>query len=200
VRDGGYSLPVEVESIQVTLTDPEGNQVYDKKLPLSSRGTFGGEWTLEEEGIPRGRYLLEARLPTLTWSGSEDTQSFRKAFYVASYKKSDFKVSLTADKKESVSGETVHLNAKGEYFFGAPLSGAEIEWSVRREGFRFRPERYPDYLFVDEEEIQKSLKRTQEGEGSHYEEEESYEGDGEEVLAGLYAVDSDGRLEDPKLK
>jgi alpha-2-macroglobulin len=206
VRDGVYQLPRELNSVKVTITDPEGTAIYDKDLSLSAMGLFTGQWTLGDDAIPRGRYRIEAQVPTLNWKGEESTQNFVKVFYVASYKKPDFKVDLKPERSEYVSGETVRLNARGSYFFGAPLSKAEIEWSVRQEGFRFQPidpqqsEKYRDYLFVDEEEIQKILKRVQEGERLQYDEEEAYEGDHEEVVAGVLSTDSDSRLEDPKIK
>ncbi|MFO1519469.1 MAG: MG2 domain-containing protein [bacterium] len=200
LREGVYRLPNDLSTVEVSLTDPSGTTIYQKELPLSPTGVFGDEWTLGDDSIPRGRYHVTAKVPTLSWKGESETQTFDKIFYVASYKKPDFKISLETDRKDFLSGEPIHLTARGSYFFGAPLSHAKVDWSIRQEGFRFSPEKYRDFLFVDEEAIQKVLKRSQEGKEISYEEGEAYEGDGKEVSAGVYSTDSESRLEDPKLK
>lgn len=199
LHDGSYRLPSDVETIDVTITDPEGNNIYEESLPVGATGRFGDEWELGDDDIPRGRYQVTAKVKVLTWRGESAEQTFTQAFYVSSYKKPDFKLSFTPEKKDYVSGEPIKLTAQGSYFFGAPLANAEIEWSLRQDGFRFSPPQFPDYLFVDEEAIQKALKRVQEGSTSRYEERESYEGDGAEVAAGVYSTDSESRVEDPKV-
>lgn len=200
VRDGVYHLPREVDYIDVTIADSDGDEIYAKQLQASANGVFGDTITLGDDTIPRGRYWITARVPTVRWSGEVSTQAFKQAFYVASYRKPDFTVRLTPERAEVVSGEPIKLTASGNYFFGAPLAHAEIAWAIRRDGFRFTAKKYPDFTFVDEEAIQRAITvRTEAGRLEH-DESEYYDGDGDDVLAGVYATDSHDRHDDPKVK
>ncbi|MBI4237250.1 MAG: hypothetical protein HY696_02380 [Deltaproteobacteria bacterium] len=200
LRDGVYHLPREVDYVDVTIADSNGDEIYAKQLSASANGVFGDSITLGDDAIPRGRYWITARVPTVRWSGEVSTQAFKQAFYVASYRKPDFTVGLTPERAEVVSGEPIKLTAFGRYFFGAPLAHAEIAWAIRREGFRFTAKKYPDFTFVDEEAIQHAIQvRTEAGRVEH-DESEYYDGDGDDVLAGVYATDSHDRHDDPKVK
>jgi uncharacterized protein YfaS (alpha-2-macroglobulin family) len=58
--------------------------------------------------------------------GGEHTEDI----YIASYHKPEFAVTVTPDKKVAVRGDTVHMTIEGKFFFGAPVAGAKVHYSV----------------------------------------------------------------------
>ena len=58
--------------------------------------------------------------------GSEHTEDI----YVASYRKPEYAVTVTPDKKTYARGETVRMTIEGKYFFGSPVAGAKVRYSV----------------------------------------------------------------------
>src|SRR5947207_14323982 len=54
----GYQL-LDSKTVNVTIEDPNNGKVFEKELPLSSRGTFSGEVDIADEA-PLGSYNLSA--------------------------------------------------------------------------------------------------------------------------------------------
>ncbi|MBF0492808.1 MAG: hypothetical protein HQM15_08510 [Deltaproteobacteria bacterium] len=200
LREGVYHLPSDLKEVDLKIVDSNHSEIYKKKLPLSVTGVLEDEILLGGEEIPRGRYSLNISIPTLSWKGEAKTQSFTKIFYVNSYKKPDFKLSLSSSTDEALSGEPIKIKAQGEYYFGAKLKNAELSWNIRQEAYRFKPKAFQDYSFVDEEKILKKKKKGNYGDTSYSEEKDFFEEDGKVLASGVYSTDSDSRIMDPKIK
>jgi len=79
----GYEL-VDSKTVNVTIEDPNNGKVFEKELPLSTRGSFSGDLDIADEA-PLGSYNITAAIGEAKASGY---------FEVQSYKKQEFKVSV----------------------------------------------------------------------------------------------------------
>ena len=135
--DARYGLPEGVKSLTVTVTDDQGRRVYQEELPLSEMGTVHGELTLDEEAS-LGYYYISARV---------GEQTFGAGFRVAEYRKPEFEVQVEADREACVQGDEIAVSVAATYYFGGPVAGAQVRWSVlsRDHFFRWEGEGYYDF-------------------------------------------------------
>ncbi|MFL6257097.1 MAG: alpha-2-macroglobulin family protein, partial [Pyrinomonadaceae bacterium] len=122
--DDGYRLP-QGKSVSVTVTDGDGANIYEKELPLSSRGTFSSEFDLPEE-TPLGYYTIHAALDGYEASGS---------FEVQEYKKPEYKVKVTTPQAYVRAGDATHFTVSANYFFGSPVAKASVKYYVYRSRY-----------------------------------------------------------------
>ncbi len=119
-RNGVPGLP-STDSVDVTVTDSRGSTVWNERLPLSDLGTFQGEFLLGEEP-PLGSY-------TMTTSYDMGPGA---TFQVEEYKKPEYEVTVRPDRKEYSRGDTLKAVISASYYFGAPVAGGNLRYTVRR--------------------------------------------------------------------
>ncbi len=130
--DARYSLPAEIESLEVRVGDPQGKELYKEKLSLGDMGTLYDELALDEEA-PLGTYYIEIQDPKHDlYAGT--------SFLVAEYKKPEFQVSVTTDRDAYLGGDTINVSADATYYFGGPVTGATVNWGVLSSPYWFRYE------------------------------------------------------------
>ncbi len=128
--DARYTLPQSIRTVHIIAYDDEGQEIYSNNLPLSDMGTFDGEFTLgEEAGL--GYYYISAEA-----EGYEDGVGFQ----VAEYRRPEFQVNVTPDQDEVLSGESVNVTAEATYFFGGPVTEAQVHWTLMAQDYRFQPD------------------------------------------------------------
>ncbi|MGH9768578.1 MAG: MG2 domain-containing protein, partial [Blastocatellia bacterium] len=172
--EGGYEMPA-VRAASVKITDQSDNEIFNKELPLSSRGSFSGEVDLPANA-PLGLYSVVATIGGATAHGS---------FEVAEYKKPEFKVKVTTPKNFVPVGEKTKFTVEAKYFFGAPVANSDVRYYVYRS-------RYYHWWFGDEYDDGIGGSEDQESEGD----EEGYYGYGDDMVKeGEGRLDANGRLE-----
>lgn len=170
--DSGYEM-VSGRTVDVTVEDPNNGKLLEKALTLSSRGSFSGEVDIAA-GAPLGSYRIVARVGRSAVSGY---------FEVQEYKKPEYKVTVGAPNKFVPVGETVKFSVEARYFFGAPVTTADIQYYVYRS-------RYYHWWWRDDEADALG------GAGEAEEEGEDYYGYGNDIVdQGEGVLDKDGRLE-----
>lgn len=132
-NDLRYSLP-DRKKILVTVRDELAQEVYKKELDINKNGTFTGELQLGEQAAVGG-YNITASLAT--GDEPEYSHSFYQSFRVAAYRKPDYKMTVTPDKDSYINGETAKVEVNGQFFFGAPLTDAPVEWTVQGMDYYF---------------------------------------------------------------
>ncbi len=161
--DDRYETP-EGRTVTVQVRDARDTLLYKKQLKTNEFGTFSGEISTGDES-PTGYYSIVTRI------AGDDREKY-SYFQVKSYKKPEVSIDIDFEKKKYTRGETVTATIKAEYFFGAPVAGAKINYYVRKS---------PYWLFgsymddEDEEDI-------------YY---DSY-GYGEDVIEGQAVTDENG--------
>lgn len=121
----GTYKSISGNTVNVSIEDPNGAAIFNKELPLSSRGTFKGEIEIGEEA-PLGNYNIVADINGGRSSGS---------FEVAEYKKPEYKVTVTAPGKFVPAGQKVNFNIDAKYFFGSPVANAEVKYYIYRSRY-----------------------------------------------------------------
>lgn len=133
----GYVPPVDT-SAQIVIRDPDGEIIERATLPVNAHGSFHG--TFATNAQLTGTYLLETVV-----GGAREVQWVE----VASYRKPQFKITVSPLKPAFAGREPVRMKVKCEYYFGGPVVGASVEGSVyaRPEWANFTPddEEYGDY-------------------------------------------------------
>ncbi len=167
---GMFSLDVP-GPLTVEVTDANQKTIYQQKLALSPFGSFHGTLTLGPLAA-LGTYGITAHLP--------GDKRLYGSFEVQEYKKPEFEVAVSTDKARYLQGETIQGTVSARYYFGAPVSGGHVKYSIFRSGYWFP---YWRILWGDEEY------EGDEGEGNPN---EDYFG--QEISQGTGQLDADGVL------
>jgi alpha-2-macroglobulin len=140
-QDVAYTLP-DVEEVMVTVRDAAGTQILELTCPVDGHGTFSGTVLLGEEAAI-GRYRME-----VTAAGIRQSATFD----VAAYRAPEFRVSVHPERSETVAGERLRTDISVQYYFGAPVSDAQIDWSLFTESFHFSAAHLGRYTFSDRDD------------------------------------------------
>ncbi len=122
-RDG-YKL-LDEKSVHVSIEDPNSGKIFEKDLPLSTRGTFSADVDLSDEA-PLGSYNITAKIGEAISSGY---------FEVQEYKKPEFKVTVKGPKEFAAVGEKVRFTVSANYFFGAPVTNADVQYYIYKQRY-----------------------------------------------------------------
>jgi uncharacterized protein YfaS (alpha-2-macroglobulin family) len=138
--DARYSLPAEpaqgsvkaVETVEVRIGDPQGKDLYKETLSLNDMGTLDDELLLDEQA-PLGTYYVEVRDPDNDFYAGT-------SFRVAEYKTPEYQVAVETDRDAYLGGEIINVAVEAAYYFGGPVAGADVHWSVLSSVYSFRYE------------------------------------------------------------
>jgi uncharacterized protein YfaS (alpha-2-macroglobulin family) len=120
----GYKL-LDSKNVNVTIEDPNNGKVFEKELPLSDRGTFSGQLDVGDEA-PLGSYAITASIGEVRATGY---------FEVQEYKKPEFKVAVKVPQQFVATGEKVRFTIDANYFFGAPVTNADVHYYIYRQRY-----------------------------------------------------------------
>lgn len=176
--DAHYTVPSEVKSVTVLINDPQGKELFKKKLTLSDMGTFYDELELAAEA-PLGYYYVEFSEPDLDLYASA-------SFQVAEYRAPEYQVTVQSDRDAYLAGDRVTASAEAAYYFGGPVADADVHWSALSNTYFFRYEcprgqSCPWYSWTDYE-------------WGTYEGEEMYGSYGRLIAEGDAQTDAEGRV------
>ncbi len=123
-RDYGL-VPPGIETVRTEIKTRGGMTVYEQDLPLNEWGTFSGEFQLGPEP-PLGSY----EIVTTVGEGKDKTQ-FYHTFEVEAYRKPEFTVDVTIPRAHYLGGEeTIPVTFAAKYFFGSPVSGGKLNYTI----------------------------------------------------------------------
>ncbi|MCS7200936.1 MAG: MG2 domain-containing protein [Patescibacteria group bacterium] len=128
--DGNYEIPRR--SLSLLVRNPQQNTVFSQKITLNENGTFNTKFILPSDAS-LGRYEICFAGEKERW----DWDICRGSFDVEEYVPAAFKVELISDKDEYVLGERINLQVNANYYFGLPVRGAEVEYSILTQDYYF---------------------------------------------------------------
>jgi alpha-2-macroglobulin len=103
-------------NISFTLSSPDGSN-KSFTLPLSSYGTFAGQYVLPESAQP-GYYSF----------GND--QGLYGYFQVADYRKPEINLSLQIDPDQTLASQPPSATVSAQYYFGAPVGNLPVSWAL----------------------------------------------------------------------
>lgn len=139
-RGVGLKTPAGTE-IQLTAGGP-GGTIGTASKPLSAFGTIDAAMKIPDDA-KLGYYRVEARE-----KGRDVIE--HASFFVAEYRPNESRVTVKSDKPSYIRGEKARFAVRGEYLFGAPVSGGQTRVHVSRRPASFRPAGLDDALAVDD--------------------------------------------------
>jgi uncharacterized protein YfaS (alpha-2-macroglobulin family) len=107
----------------VSLKDTNNQVVESKTVTTNSYGTTSGEFI-----IPAGRALGYWRLES-SWGGQRSVQQIR----VEEYKRPTFETELLDPEEPLRLNKPATIKGEAKYYFGLPVSGGQVKWTVNRE-------------------------------------------------------------------
>ncbi len=173
-NDARYSLPTATDTVQLTVRDPQGKDLRVDTLELSQNGTVNGEIQLDENAA-LGSYSMEFVVDP----SGENPYWFYGDFLVAAYRKPEFLVTAETDRPEYANGDKVRVSTQANFFFGGPVSNAEVRWTLITGDYTFNYTGDGWYDFTDYDTSR----------GSDF-----YSSFGETLAEGEGVTDSDGRF------
>lgn len=127
-NDGAYENLAPGEKVKVTINDADSRSVYSQDLPVTSFGSFSGDFVLSKDaGL--GYYQL---------GSSFQGNSFNQPFQVEEYKKPELAVTVKPSKDAYIQGDHANININASYYFGAPVTNAPVAWTLQRQDFSFQ--------------------------------------------------------------
>jgi uncharacterized protein YfaS (alpha-2-macroglobulin family) len=127
-----YAVPAG-EPVTVEIRDKDSERILLTKTTTNRYGSFDGAVDLDPEAAT-GVYTL-----ITTLRGEQHTHQI----VIASYQKPEFSVTVTPDKPRYRRGDTVRMTVAAQYYFGAPVVGAKVKYSVYSS---------PDYASIRDDE------------------------------------------------
>ncbi|WP_020530697.1 MG2 domain-containing protein [Flexithrix dorotheae] len=124
----GFDYKLLQDSIEYSISSPEGGELLKKKVKLDEHGTFADSIFIEST-MPLGTYSINIQ------SGSTHYYRYNNdcEFRVEEYKKPEYEVKVNFDKDQYIAGDEMKVSVKADYFFGAPVKNAEVSYKVIRE-------------------------------------------------------------------
>ncbi|MCD8139631.1 MAG: MG2 domain-containing protein [Planctomycetaceae bacterium] len=119
----GRNATVEDRPITVTVRNPRGETVYEKRLTTDAFGGAADTLSLGPDAM-LGMYYIETEL-----GGGV-------GFRLEEYKKPEFEVSLETPDKAIGLGDTAQVKIRARYYYGAPVTEARVSYRVVRTTHR----------------------------------------------------------------
>jgi hypothetical protein len=110
------------EPVRVEVLDPTGERVFRARHQTNGYGSVAGHFDLSPEA-PSGTYTM-----VLITRGERHTQDI----VVAPFRKPEFSVALTPGRPRYLRGENVQVTVSATYFFGAPVPGGKVSYTILR--------------------------------------------------------------------
>ena len=123
-NDLDFSIPSDKEC-NVVIRSPKNVEVFSGTFKTDEFGSFWGELVLDNEA-DIGQYSISITL---------GPQNFYGGFYVEEYKKPEYKVEVSTEKKYYLGGETISGKVKAAYYFGSPVKNAKVTVQVFKKRF-----------------------------------------------------------------
>lgn len=115
-----YRLP-EISSATWQVQDLENRVLAEGSTALSPFGSLHGEFDLPKESTQSVRLIVKV-------DGLEDVTFVN----VQSYRKPEFRISVTPVRSFYLRGDVVQFKVKAEYYFGGPVVGAKLDANLSK--------------------------------------------------------------------
>lgn len=117
----GFKTVEPGTQLNIVVEDPENQKMWEGELKTNRHGTFNGVFQIPPDART-GAYQV-----TVTYPNGAKTYD---RFEVAQYRKPEYQVEVIPLTPRVVGGQKIKARVKATYFFGAPVTGARVKYSV----------------------------------------------------------------------
>lgn len=158
--------------------------VYETGIPISNDGTISGEFTLKDD-TKTGYYSLAVTIPNQKtkqnyWDSEYSSNSV--SFNVEYFRKPEFTIEASINKRELVAQDEATFEINGKYFSGQPLAAQKIKYAI------YAADYYEYENIIDYQNYFQSVNNDY-----RY----GYWGGSNKVSEGIVELDNNGRVEIP---
>ncbi len=119
------NTPIASNEVKINIFDGNNNRVYSEDINTSEFGIVSGSFKLSDV-VNSGTYRLNV---------STNSEEVTKEFIVNPYVTPKFEVNVTTDKDTYMVGENAQITISAKYFFGEPVTNANISGIIDGEEF-----------------------------------------------------------------
>lgn len=123
--DGNYEM-FNNSTVKITGRNSKGDSILDKDVSINDFGTFDFDFVLPKES-PLGTYRICLGKSYMNCS----------SFDILEYVPAAFEVKSMPSKQEYISKETVEVDVNANYYFGAPVESAELDYVFSSQNYYF---------------------------------------------------------------
>jgi alpha-2-macroglobulin len=191
------------EKMWVEIRDPKGNKVYDKLHATNEFGSTAGTIVLGDEPS-LGEYTVLTRGEkedanthqwNWQWMGRWGNQTWNGVrFRVDEYRKPEYKVDIDFKKKTVLQGDDVEATIDAKYYFGSPVTDAEVTYTVTRRGYWYYWRCWDFYYDWYTEDGEDGGDGIYEGKGRRGGGRRPHRDYGEQILTGTGKTNAEGKL------
>jgi len=137
----GYDAEYEIvqnRNLTLIMRDARRNIIVEKTVNLNSYGTFADAVNLDADA-PLGTYYIEVK--------DNARQVGSASFSVEEYTPSPFEVIAESDLDEYIAGDTLAVDIKAQYFFGAPVAEGSVSYVITTQDYFFDKSEDPRFRF-----------------------------------------------------
>jgi uncharacterized protein YfaS (alpha-2-macroglobulin family) len=123
--------PLKNRTVVLSIKDSRYQEIYKKTLITNEYGSISDEILLDEDatlGIYNFAVFVE---------GSDKYESSSQAFVVEEYKRPEYEVNIESGSENLKLGQNVEFKISARYYYGEPVSNAEVTYTVLRSRYRF---------------------------------------------------------------
>lgn len=121
--DGNYTI-IKDRKVHIKIVNSKGDEIMAEDLSVSDFGTFNTKFLIGKDA-PLGSYRACTENYSCTY------------FDVLEYVPAAFKVDLKTDKEEYISKDTANIDIRADYYFGVPLGGGDVEYTLSVQNYYF---------------------------------------------------------------
>ena len=127
--DYAHAKPVANQKLHITVTDPRGKEFWSADKTSDRLGGIELDFDLPDTAS-LGMYSVNAWDPA-----GQRNYEMEMRFRVEEFRKPEFEVSVEAPEKGVQLGETVEAKIRAKYYFGTPVTDANVKVKVTRTAF-----------------------------------------------------------------
>ncbi|MCS5574460.1 MAG: MG2 domain-containing protein, partial [Pseudomonadales bacterium] len=132
----GTGKLAEVE-VSITCRDSRGDTFFEDKLTISRYGSFNTDIPLPAGSLGRYRIKADIQIPGVTPENRGVVESSHWV-NVQEFQPDTFKIKFSG-KADLPAGSPLGVPLEAQYYFGKPLAGSQVKWSLTGGSVNFYP-------------------------------------------------------------
>jgi alpha-2-macroglobulin len=123
----------------------EQDVIFRRNFSPSANGAFDGEYKIPVDA-QTGNYQLKISAPSQPadwWSSDASYVSFAIEFF----RKPEYSIEIGLPESQYVNGDEAEFEINGSYFFGQPLTGQKVTYTVRSNSM-YNYEHFSDFSYI----------------------------------------------------